>query len=81
MTLGFYVPRGSDRQQPHSRDEIYVVATASVTFSDDDDRVPFSPGDAPLVAAGRPHRLEGFSNALAVWSAFYGPEGGEAVAG
>jgi mannose-6-phosphate isomerase-like protein (cupin superfamily) len=39
--------------------------------------VGFAVGDALFVAAGVEHRFENFSDDLAAWVAFYGPEGGE----
>ena len=47
------------------------------TFFDGSSRVSFQPGDLLFVAAGVPHRFEDFSDDLAVWVMFYGPEGGE----
>ena len=42
-------------------------------------RHPFGPGDLLFVPAGVVHRFEDFSDDLAVWVFFYGPEGGEAA--
>ena len=36
------------------------------------------PGDLLFVPAGVVHRFEEFTDDLAVWVIFYGPEGGEA---
>ncbi|HKG94406.1 MAG TPA: cupin domain-containing protein [Gemmatimonadaceae bacterium] len=74
-----YAPRGTDPQQPHARDEVYVVARGTGTFWDGASRRPFAPGDLLFVAAGVPHRFEEFSDDFAVWVMFYGPEGGESV--
>jgi mannose-6-phosphate isomerase-like protein (cupin superfamily) len=40
-------------------------------------RLRFSPGDLLFVWAGVEHRFEEFTDDLAVWVVFYGPEGGE----
>lgn len=77
MTLKVYAPRGSDPQQPHEQDEVYVVATGTGTFLVNDERVEFEPGDALFVPAGAVHRFEDFSGDLALWVVFYGPPGGE----
>lgn len=77
LAVELYAPRGHDPQTPHTRDEIYVVATGRGTFFDGSSRVAFQPGDLLFVAAGVPHRFEDFSDDLAVWVMFYGPEGGE----
>jgi mannose-6-phosphate isomerase-like protein (cupin superfamily) len=72
-----YAPRGSDPQSPHTRDEVYVVAQGSGTYFDGAERRPFVPGDLLFAPAGSAHRFEDFSDDLAVWVMFYGPEGGE----
>ena len=48
------------------------------TFVDGDERYPFAPGDVLFVPARRVHRFEQFTDDLAVWVMFWGPEGGEA---
>lgn len=77
LVVELYAPRGHDPQTPHARDEVYVVASGRGTFFDGSTRRPFGPGDFLFVAAGVPHRFEEFTDDLAVWVMFYGPEGGE----
>jgi len=77
MEVEIYAPRGTDPQTPHTRDELYVVVSGSGTFVNGPDRHPFSPGDVLFVPAGAEHRFEDFTDDLAVWVVFYGPEGGE----
>lgn len=77
LTVKLYAPRGTDPQKPHTRDEAYVVVSGSGTFVHGDRRDPFGPGDFLFAAAGLPHRFEDFTDDLAVWVLFYGPEGGE----
>lgn len=77
LEVELYAPRGHDPQQPHSRDEIYVVARGSGSFFDGERRHHVEPGSFVFVAAGQVHRFENFSDDFAVWVAFYGPEGGE----
>lgn len=77
MTLRFYQPKGSDPQQPHEQDEIYVVASGSGVFVCDGERVSFGPGDALFAAARAVHRFEDFTDDFAAWVVFYGPKGGE----
>lgn len=76
-----YTPRGTDPQQPHTRDEVYVVMRGSGQFVNGDRRYPVGPGDLLFVPAGAAHRFEDFTDDLAVWVIFYGPEGGEAPRG
>jgi mannose-6-phosphate isomerase-like protein (cupin superfamily) len=77
LAIEIYAPKGTDLQQPHTRDELYFVAAGSGTFFVEGQRLPFSPGDALFVAAGEVHRFENFTDDLMVWVMFYGPEGGE----
>ena len=77
LLVELYAPRGTDPQTPHTRDELYVVASGSGIFFDGTARRPFAPGDLLFVAAGIPHRFEHFTDDFAVWVMFYGPEGGE----
>ena len=77
MELEIYAPRGRDAQTPHTRDELYVVAKGSGQFRNGSERHPFAAGDVLFVPAGVEHRFEEFTNDLAVWVIFYGPEGGE----
>ena len=80
LEVRHYAPRGGDRQTPHSRDEVYVVAHGKGQFFLDGTRTPFGPGDLIFVPAGAEHRFEDFGDDLQVWVVFYGPEGGEAAA-
>jgi hypothetical protein len=76
-----YTPAGHDPQQPHARDEVYVVARGNGVFVDGTARRPVEPGAFLFVAAGQPHRFEDFSADFAAWVFFYGPPGGEAATG
>ena len=77
LSIELYAPRGTDPQQPHTRDEVYVVAEGKGQFLNGGVRHNFGPGDVLFVPAGVVHRFEEFSDDLAVWVVFYGPEGGE----
>jgi mannose-6-phosphate isomerase-like protein (cupin superfamily) len=44
----------------------------------DGTRHPFVPGDVLFVPANKAHRFEEFSQDLATWAVFWGPQGGEA---
>lgn len=85
LQVKLYVPRGSngekeDPQQPHARDEIYVVAQGSGVFFNGTDRRLLQTGDLLFAPAGSAHRFEDFTDDFAVWVMFYGPEGGEGSA-
>jgi mannose-6-phosphate isomerase-like protein (cupin superfamily) len=77
LEVELYAPRGRDTQTPHRRDEVYVVVSGRGEFVAGETRRTFAPGDFLFVAAGAPHRFESFSDDLAVWVIFYGPDGGE----
>ena len=77
LTVEIYAPKGTDLQQPHTRDELYIVVSGHGWFFCEGKRVQFSTGDALFAAAGEVHRFEDFTEDLLVWVVFYGPEGGE----
>jgi mannose-6-phosphate isomerase-like protein (cupin superfamily) len=77
LLVEIYAPRGSDPQQPHTRDEVYVVVAGRGEYICADTRQGFEPGDVLFAAAGISHRFENFTEDFAVWVLFYGPEGGE----
>jgi len=78
LSVEIYAPRGHDPQQPHTRDEAYIVMSGSGQFINGDAQHPFNPGDFLFVPAGVEHRFVNFTDDLVVWVVFYGPEGGEA---
>ena len=79
LEVRYYAPRGTDPQEPHTRDELYVVASGRGWFVRGDERVSFETGDALFVAAGVEHRFVDFTDDFGTWVMFYGPEGGEAT--
>ena len=77
MSVGLYTPQDVDKQSPHEQDEVYIVASGTGVFAMGDERMACGPGDTFFVGAGVRHRFEEFSEDLAVWVVFYGPDGGE----
>lgn len=77
LEVEIYAPRDSDPQNPHEKDEVYVVAQGSGDFVCGAERVKFVVGDLLFVPAGEAHRFENFTDDFAAWVIFYGPEGGE----
>lgn len=77
LELEVYRPRGTDRQQPHDRDEVYIIIAGTGRFFFRGEYTPFAPGDFLFVPAGVEHRFEDFSDDFATWVIFYGPRGGE----
>jgi mannose-6-phosphate isomerase-like protein (cupin superfamily) len=77
LELGFYRPAAEDLQQPHTRDEVYIVQSGHGQFECGGRTQPFEPGEALFVPAGVEHRFVDFSDDFTAWVMFYGPEGGE----
>ena len=77
LSVEIYRPEGVDLQEPHSRDELYVVASGSGFFVNGDSRDAFEQGEVLFVPAGVEHRFEDFTEDFSTWVFFYGPEGGE----
>lgn len=72
VSIELYAPVGTDMQKPHDRDELYIVASGTGTFSRSDELVSFEPGDLLFVPAHVPHRFESFSDDFRTWVIFYG---------
>ena len=77
LLVEIYAPRGTDPQNPHTRDEVYFVAAGSGEYVCGETRTAFGPTDLLFAAAGVAHRFENFTADLTVWVLFYGAEGGE----
>lgn len=77
LEVEVYKPDHVDNQQPHSRDEIYVIIAGNGTFYNNGLTTDCSSGDFLFVKAGHEHRFTDFSDNFATWVFFYGPEGGE----
>lgn len=77
LSVEVYKPKDVDLQQPHPRDEVYVIMSGKGTFNLAGQRYLFQPGDFLFVPAGVEHRFEDFSGDFSTWVLFYGPEGGE----
>ncbi|MDE3056943.1 MAG: cupin domain-containing protein [Bacteroidota bacterium] len=77
LEVKFYKPEKIDRQKPHTRDELYVVASGSGNFVLGSEKQPAETGEVLFAPAGVVHRFEDFTDDFATWVFFYGPEGGE----
>ena len=76
LSVEYYAPQGTDPQEPHRQDELYVIISGSGQFYCDGKRRPFAAGDVLFVPAGIEHRFENFSKDFSTWVIFYGPDGG-----
>ena len=77
LSVEIYKPEKVDKQQPHERDEIYVVIAGAGTFYLNGKRSSFQAGDFIFVPAFAEHRFEDFTDDFSTWVFFYGPQGGE----
>ena len=78
LVIEMYKPDRQDPQQPHDRDEVYIIISGHGDFISNQDKVSFKPGDFLFVAAREHHHFENFSEDFVTWVIFYGPKGGEA---
>lgn len=78
LSVEIYEPKIRDPQQPHEKDELYIIISGHGTFQHGDQQRPFQPGDLLFVPAGDEHRFIEFSDDFKTWVIFYGPPGGEA---
>jgi len=78
LSVEIYKPDKIDKQNPHSRDEIYVIASGNGSFINDGNQQDVEVGEVLFVAAGKEHRFVDFTDDFSTWVFFYGPEGGEA---
>jgi len=81
LNLKLSQPVNPNRQSPHTQDEVYVIIRGRGVLFHDQRRDSFEAGDIMFVPAGTEHHFEDFSDDLAVWVVFYGPEGGEIQGG
>ena len=79
LTVELYKPIRQDIQQPHDRDECYVILDGTGKFEMGDDQIIFAPGDFLFVPAFMPHRFVDFGESMTCWVIFYGPIGGEQI--
>lgn len=77
LSVEVYKPEKVDLQQPHSRDEVYIIISGKGEFLNDGVRSQVTVGDFLFVPAGIEHRFENFTEDFSTWVIFYGPEGGE----
>jgi len=77
LSVEIYKPVEKDLQQPHEKDEVYIVISGEGEFINGDKKMHFKTGDFLFVPAGAAHRFINFSTDFATWVIFYGPKGGE----
>lgn len=77
LSVELYKPNKVDTQSPHTRDEIYVIASGSGEFNLEDEITFVKAGDFLFVPAKAAHHFFDFTTDFSTWVFFYGPEGGE----
>lgn len=77
LSIEIYKPDRVDLQQPHTRDEVYIVIQGSGEFVNGEVYTNFAAGDFLFVPAGVEHRFFNFTEDFITWVIFYGPKGGE----
>ena len=70
----YWALRFPDTQEPHDRDEVYVIVEGEGEFDMNGERRPIGAGDLIFVPAGMPHRFTRYSDNLAMWIVFFGPQ-------
>ena len=74
LEIEYYQPDKIDKQTPHTRDEIYIVASGKGNFIREKDKYQVKEGDVLFVKAHEEHRFVDFSADFATWVVFYGME-------
>jgi mannose-6-phosphate isomerase-like protein (cupin superfamily) len=67
VEIEFYQPVHVDRQAPHDRDEVYVIAAGSGRFELNNEVQPVETGEVLFVPAGAAHRFLDFTDDFATW--------------
>lgn len=70
LSVEIYKPNLVDRQQPHDRDEFYLIISGSGIFELDGETTQFQQGDFLYVPAFVPHRFIEFSADFITWVFF-----------
>jgi mannose-6-phosphate isomerase-like protein (cupin superfamily) len=81
LSVGTYsIPAGgTDDQEPHGEDEIYVITAGRAALEAGGASVPVRPGSVLYVPAGQPHRFTGITEDLAAVVVFAPAEGARRV--
>ncbi len=74
MEIRFAAKPRAVPQEPHKRDEFYIVARGRGRYRYEDKVTDVGPGDLLFAAAHAPHGFEDISEDFSVWVMFYGPE-------
>jgi mannose-6-phosphate isomerase-like protein (cupin superfamily) len=71
MQVQYFSTTGKDIQQPHTLDELYIIAKGSSEFFRNGEIVSRKAGDVLFVPAQKEHRFLDFTEDFATWVVFY----------
>jgi len=74
LEVELYKPDKVDLQEPHTRDEVYVITAGHGEFQLENELTTVKPGDFLFVAAGKEHRFLNFSENFSTWVLFFGED-------
>lgn len=74
LEVEYYKPEEEDKQLPHLKDEIYVIAQGQASFILNETTYQVKQNDVLFVKALDPHQFFDFSEDFATWVIFYGLE-------
>jgi mannose-6-phosphate isomerase-like protein (cupin superfamily) len=77
LEIELYKPDKIDKQQPHQRDEVYIIVSGIGKFLVGEVITDFKAGDFLFVPAYVGHRFFDFTEDFQTWVIFYGPKDGE----
>jgi mannose-6-phosphate isomerase-like protein (cupin superfamily) len=77
LAVELYKPDKTDKQTPHTRDEVYIIAAGNGQFNLNGEITTVTTGDFLFVPAYAPHYFFDFTDDFSTWVLFYGVEGGE----
>jgi mannose-6-phosphate isomerase-like protein (cupin superfamily) len=65
-----YKPVNKDNQEPHDRDEIYIIVAGRGHFYLEETKYEFAPADFFFVPAGKAHKFTNFTEDFSTWVNF-----------
>ena len=77
LLVELYKPDKIDKQKPHARDEVYIIASGNGQFNLEGEVSAITAGDFLFVPAAAAHHFFDFTDDFSAWVLFYDPEGGE----
>ncbi|NBB21624.1 cupin domain-containing protein [Runella sp. CRIBMP] len=73
LEVELYKPHLVDKQTPHDRDEVYIIATGEATFELEGKTTDVRTGDFLFVPAYAAHKFTTLSEDFSTWVLFFGP--------